>query len=91
MRPPHAGSHAQTHGPCTGSFISLGFKFHVEGVGLYLRAGQGLGLALDSHLSLSWCSQCTKTCCLLLRRLLSPSTYLCSCLVKKWSLPIPDR
>lgn len=34
MRPPHAGSYALTHGPCTDSFISLGFKFHVDRVGL---------------------------------------------------------
>ena len=36
------------------------------------------------------CSQIAKTCSLLFRRLLSPSMYRCSCLVREWSRPISD-
>lgn len=34
MRPPHASSHALTLGPRIDSLISLGFKFHADGVEL---------------------------------------------------------
>lgn len=62
MRPPLAGSHALTHGPCTDSFyFSKGSNLHVGRVGLDLGTGQGPGLESGSRWNPRRCSQIAKT------------------------------